>query len=361
VTARDTGPEISADAEGNERARTKLGTGTTGAYRGKGGLGRGLGALIPAAAAVAAGSEAPAELFSPRSDVTAVPAQASAIPVADVPRAAGPLTVDIDLIAPNPRQPRTTFAPELLESLAGSIRQHGLLHPLVVRRNRTPGGMSYELIAGERRLHAARRAGLERVPVVIRDVTPVEQLELALVENIQRADLNPLEEALAFQSLISEFGLTQEALAQRVGRGRVAVANTLRLLTLSNEIQASLIAGAITEGHARALLGLAGEVERQQVWQQVVERGLSVRETEALVRAIRDAVQLAVGTKASMPPRARRQDPEIVDLAARLQTALGTAVRIDRGKRGGKLVLHFYSDEELDALCTRLLSDEQGC
>ncbi|MHB8575932.1 MAG: ParB/RepB/Spo0J family partition protein, partial [Dehalococcoidia bacterium] len=234
-----------------------------GAFRGRGGLGRGLGALIPEALPPtdAAGTNHPDAEHGSAPSVDTLPG-----------RRPGSATIAIDLIAPNPRQPRTAMDPEQLAALAESIRQHGLLQPLVVSRQQTAGGgVSYVLIAGERRLHAARAAGLQRVPAVVREVTPQEQLELALVENIQRADLNPLEEALAFQRLATEFGLTQEALAQRVGRGRVAVANTLRLLGLSDELKASLARGEISEGHARALLGLAGGEARRQLWQQVVE------------------------------------------------------------------------------------------
>ncbi len=306
------------------------------AARGRG-LGRGLGALIPRAPAVPAdASEA------------GLPDEA-----AESATRPGSLSVDIDLVAPNPRQPRGAIDPETLGELAESIRQHGVLQPLVVSRRERPGGaVSYQLIAGERRLHAARVAGLRRVPVVVREATPQEQLELALVENIQRADLNPLEEALAFQRLGTEFGLTQEALARRLGRSRTAVANTLRLLGLSEEIKASLAAGEISEGHARALLGLAEPAQRLQLWRQIVERGLSVRQTEELVRRLRE--QPGATEK---PPR-RAADPELAHWAERLQAALGTAVRIERGRRGGRVVIQFYSDEELTGLLEALLREQ---
>jgi ParB family chromosome partitioning protein len=259
--------------------------------------------------------------------------------------------VDVDLIAPNPRQPRTRIDPTMLEALTESVRQHGLLQPLVVSREQTPGGaVSYRLVAGERRLHAARAAGLRRVPVVVREVTPREQLELALVENIQRADLNPLEEASAFRRLAEEFGLTQEEVARRVGRSRVAVANTLRLLALSDEIKASLAAGEISEGHARALLGVEDAERRRALWQEVRDRGLSVRETEARVRALRERPP----RPAPAPPR---RDPELAAWEERLRRSLGTGVQIDRGRRGGRLVISFYSDEELDALLHRLVPE----
>jgi len=174
--------------------------------------------------------------------------------------AAGFEEVDVDLIVPNPRQPRLAIDPAALADLAASVREHGILQPLLVsRRVSEGGGATYQLIAGERRLQAARAAGLARVPVVIREASPQGMLELALIENLQRADLNPLEEAQAYQHLVDDFGLTQEAIAARIGKSRTAVANTLRLRALPAEIQASLQAGEISEGHARALLGLADE------------------------------------------------------------------------------------------------------
>ncbi|HZQ36314.1 MAG TPA: ParB/RepB/Spo0J family partition protein [Dehalococcoidia bacterium] len=300
------------------------------------GLGRGLGALIPRDPAAPAGT---AEASPPAETADSAPRT-------------GAVSVDIDLIAPNPRQPRGAIDPETVNELAESIRQHGVLQPLVVsRRARAGGAVSYQLIAGERRLHAARAAGLRRVPVVVREATPQEQIELALVENIQRADLNPLEEALAFQRLGTEFGLTQEALARRLGRSRTAVANTLRLLGLPEEIKTSLATGAISEGHARALLGLTDAAQRLQLWQQIVERGLSVRQTEELVRRLREQPAKAV------PAARRAADPELAHWAERLQAALGTAVQIERGRRGGRVVIQFYSDEELTALLESLLHE----
>ena len=249
--------------------------------------------------------------------------------------------VDIDLIAPNPQQPRTIFEPEALSELAASIREHGIIQPLVVSRN----GSSYQLIAGERRLLAARQAGLKRIPVVIREASPQALLELALVENLQRQDLGPLEEAAAFRRLVDEFAMTQEAVATRVGRSRSAVANSLRLLTLPDDIQASLARGEITAGHARALLGIDDAAEQRRTWQRILQAGLTVRDAEAIAK------QLARGVVARRPPR---RAPELTALAERLQSSLGTRVDLSKGRKGGRLTIHYYRDEELEALVERL-------
>jgi ParB family chromosome partitioning protein len=249
--------------------------------------------------------------------------------------------VDIDLIAPNPQQPRTVFEPEALSELAESIREHGIIQPLVVSRN----GGSYQLIAGERRLLAARQAGLKRVPVVVKEASPQALLELALVENLQRQDLGPLEEAAAFRRLTDEYGLTQEAVATRVGRSRSAVANSLRLLTLPDEIQASLARGEITAGHARALLGIQDASEQRRTWQRIVQAGLTVRDAEALAKRL---------ARPATTRRLPRRAPELTALADRLQSSLGTRVDLTKGRKGGRLTIHFYSDEELDILIERL-------
>jgi ParB family chromosome partitioning protein len=252
--------------------------------------------------------------------------------------------VDIDLIAPNPQQPRSVFEPEALAELADSIRQHGIIQPLIVSRAEGDSG-AYQLIAGERRMLAARQAGLSRVPVVVRESNPQSLLELALVENLQRADLGPLEEAAAFRRLAEDFGLTQEEVAARVGRSRSAVANSIRLLSLPDEIQASLARGEITAGHARALLGIDDPAEQKRTWQRIVEAGLTVRDAEALAKR---------GTRTVQPAVAIRRAPEIVALEEKLQSQLGTKVDLVRGRKGGKLTIHFYSDEELEVLIDRL-------
>ncbi|MEX0786553.1 MAG: ParB/RepB/Spo0J family partition protein [Dehalococcoidia bacterium] len=255
--------------------------------------------------------------------------------------------VDVDLIVPNPHQPRAPTSDQSLDELVESMREHGVLQPLIVTQSGAEG--VYQLIAGERRLRAARIAGLSRVPVVVKDAASKELLEIALVENLQREDLNVLEEANAFRRLAGEFGMTQEEIAKRVGRSRTAVANAMRLLALSDEIKASVAGGAISEGHARALLGLDDEAARHDAWRQVQQRGLTVRQTEKLVRTWRD------GGAATAAKPAASADPETAALEERLRASVGTKVELRRRKSGrGRLVLHFYSDEELEGLLGRL-------
>jgi ParB family chromosome partitioning protein len=276
------------------------------------------------------------------------------------PQTAGVDEVDIDLIVANPRQPRMDMAPEALAELAESVRTHGVIQPLVVsRRVSDAGAVTYQLVAGERRLRAARQAGLRRVPVVVRETTPQSLLELALVENIQRADLNVLEEAAAYRQLMQEFRLTQEQVSERVGKSRSAVANALRVLTLPDEVRASLMRGEISEGHARALLTAPDDATRLDACRRVLERGLTVRQTEELCRRLRDASPSPPppADRGERAPRVTGADPELADLEERLQRALGTQVRIERARRGGRVVIRFYGDEDLDALLERLLGD----
>jgi ParB family chromosome partitioning protein len=256
--------------------------------------------------------------------------------------------VDIDLVIPNPEQPRMRMDAEALEALAQSIREHGVIQPLLVSRSQTHQG-TYQLIAGERRLRAARAAGLTKVPVVVKEAAGRDLLELALVENIQRADLNPLEEAAAFRRLHDDFGLTQDEIARRVGRSRAAVANMMRLLSLSEEIRLSLARGEISEGHARALLGIEDAAARQSAWRRVVAEGLTVRETEALVRG---EARKTAAERSLRAPKARA--PEIAELERRLEAALGTRVTLSPGRRGGRVVIHYYTSEQLDDVVRRL-------
>ncbi len=271
----------------------------------KRGLGKGLGALIPGAeAAAGTGLEIPlAELES------------------------------------NPMQPRRHFDPGALEELAATIRAHGVLTPVVVRRS--PGG--YQIVAGERRVRAARLAGLTRIPAIIKEASNAQALEMALVENLQREDLNPMEAAEAYRRLTEEFGLTQEEVAERLGRDRSSVANALRLLRLPRRLREDLAAGTLSEGHARALLGLEKAADQLRARDLVLKRGLSVRATEALVRRLRREPHSAGG-------RPRTQDANLHALEEQLRVALGTKVRILRNGKAGTLEISFFSDEDLTRL-----------
>ncbi len=264
------------------------------------------------------------------------------------PRPAGDGTHEIPLarIRSSPFQPRRRMDEPELRTLAASIAEHGVIQPILVTE--TLDG--YRLVAGERRVHAARLAGLERIPAVIRQLADREQLELALVENLQREDLDPIETATAYRQLIDEFEFTHEMLAARVGRARSTVANTLRLLELASGIQQAIASGAISEGHGRALGGLAVE-HQERVLPTVVEQGLSVRLVEELVRRIREPK--AVNGAAGRAPRT--SDPEIERVEDDLRHALGTKVHLARTRRGGRIVIEYYSDEELGRLYDRLI------
>ena len=248
--------------------------------------------------------------------------------------------IDVDRIRRNPLQPRDSFDDEELAALAASIATHGILQPVIVRAA-TDG--DYELIAGERRVRAARMAGLAQVPAVIRDSSGGEVLELALVENVQRADLNPIEEASAYRELVDRFGLTHEAVARQVGKSRVAVSNALRLLDLAPETRQAIIDGRISEGHGRALASLTIPELQRAVLQVVLDRRLSVRQTEELVRRKRESAV----TRRSLP-----LSEDLADVEAQLRGILATRVGIVRTRKGGRLVIDFYSDEELDRIYT---------
>ncbi|MGE0059226.1 MAG: ParB/RepB/Spo0J family partition protein [Dehalococcoidia bacterium] len=254
--------------------------------------------------------------------------------------------VDVDLIGPNPHQPRTVFDPDALTELAESIKEHGVIQPLIVTRPADRSGAPYHLIAGERRLLASRQAGLKKVPVIVKEASPQALLELALVENLQRQDLGPLEEAFAFKRLADEFMMTQESIATRVGRSRSSVTNSLRLLSLPPEIQNSLARNEITAGHARALLGIEDRDEQIRTWRRIVEGNLTVRDAEQLAR---DA-----GNQAPPPlaptPMPRRRSAEVASLEEHLRSSLGTKVDLKKGRKGGTITIHFFSDEELNSI-----------
>jgi ParB family chromosome partitioning protein len=273
------------------------------------GLGRGLSSLIPQRSAHAPTSEIP-----------------------------------LDRIRPNPRQPRQRMDQAELDSLADSIREHGVLQPILVTE--TLDG--YQLVAGERRFRASQQAGLERIPAVIRQLADRDQLELALVENLQRADLGPMEEAHAFDALVTEFALTHERIAQRVGRAKSTVTNTLRLLDLDPAVQQALVDGRLTAGHARAIGGLAPE-HQAGVAATVVAQELSVRQTEELVRRLREPRPTSTAT------RTRALDPDLERVEDDLRRRLGTKVTLARSRKGGRIIIEFYSDEELGQLYDRLI------
>lgn len=287
-------------------------------------LGRGLGSLIPTSPVV----ETP-----PTGESTG----------------SGAMEVSLDRITPNPYQPRGAMDPDKLQDLADSIRLHGLVQPLIVT-NDDSGNLI--LIAGERRWRAAAMAGLETVPVIVRDAAPQAMLELAIIENVVRADLGPLEEAASFRQLIDEFGLSQTEVANRIGRSRAAVANTLRLLTAPDQVQEALVQGRITEGHARAILGLSAGADQLTLLQMVIDGELNVRQTEALVRRWNDPAPEA------RAPAGRH--PEEIRLEDRLRTVLGTRVALKRETtgRGGSLTIQYYSDEQLQEIYNRLVGED---
>ena len=257
--------------------------------------------------------------------------------------AGGVQEVAVELIKPNPRQPRLKFQEEELAELAASIREHGVIQPLIVLPN---ADGTFILIAGERRWQASKKAGLRSVPVITRQANNQELLEIALIENVQRADLNPMEEAEAYRQLVEDFGLSHDSVAKRVGKSRVAVTNTLRLLGLADAVKQALVDDSITEGHARALLMLSTQKAQTSALQTLINLSLNVRQAEELVRKL--AGQKAV--KARKPVRSA----EVNDVEKRLQNSLGTKVALKHGKKGGTLTIYYYSDEELDSLLDKL-------
>jgi ParB family transcriptional regulator, chromosome partitioning protein len=281
----------------------------------KTGLGRGLDALIPSK-----------ESSIPSSVVSELP---------------------VERISPNPRQPRSTMDSEDLADLAASIREHGVLQPLIVTEGDQPG--DYVLVAGERRWLAARQVGLEMVPVVIRDASQQELLELALVENVQRADLSPVEAAQAFHQLADEFGLSHEEIASRVGKSRVSITNTIRLLKLPEDVRKALVDKRISEGHARALLALPTPQAQSAALYTLLKHDFNVRQTEELVRQFLGERPVPVERPA--PP------PEMSALEERLRVYLGTKVSLKPRSKGGTLVIHYYSNEELDGLLGKILNE----
>jgi ParB family chromosome partitioning protein len=251
---------------------------------------------------------------------------------------------DIELIRPNRFQPRLRFSDDELEELSRSIKEHGIIQPLLVREDDN----GYELATGERRLRAAKIAGLSHVPVVVKDITDSDLLEMSIVENIQREDLNPMEEADAYNMLIAEFDLTQDQVAVRVGKSRSAVANFLRLRQLPEQIKTSILDGAISMGHARALLGAKTSAQQNAAWRSVISKGLSVRETENLIKRLKSE---EIKPKESSPSSEQRY---LLSLAEDLSRHFGTQVQIKRRGQTGTVEIKFYSNDDLDRLLSLL-------
>lgn len=264
--------------------------------------------------------------------------------------AAGPVFVQVPIgdVHPNPRQPRTHFQDEAITALSESIKRLGVLQPLLCRRT----GTTYELIAGERRLRAARLAGLAEVPVLVREATEEGSLEEALLENLHREDLNALEEAAAYRQLIEDFGLTHESLSERMGRSRAAITNTLRLLNLPGPVQELVVAGALTGGHARAILGLSSPTEQAEVAAKVVAEGWTVRQTEDYVRT------RATPSSDKAPKPSQVPHPALLEVGDLMGEYLDTAVEVNMKRGSGRMVIEFGSLADLERIAARILGDD---
>ncbi len=257
--------------------------------------------------------------------------------------------IPVNLINPNPRQPRSHFDAESLSELAVSIREHGIIQPLIITHDEQLG--EYSIIAGERRLQAAKIANLTTVPAIVRAASDQDRLELALIENLQRADLSSIETANAYQQLLGDFSLSHAEIAKKVGKSRTAISNTLRLLKLPLNIQQAISDEIISEGHARSLLGLPSPQSQSAALGTVVKKGLNVRQTELLVRKL-------IGKKTIHKSKSP-QSPEIKILEDRLQSVLGTKVRISQGAKGGTITVHYYSNEDLESLAGKFIDDAE--
>ncbi len=253
------------------------------------------------------------------------------------------LQIAVEDIKPNPHQPRQQFDHDALEELVSSIKEHGIIQPLVVIKQ----GSGYQLIAGERRFRAAQTLGKKKVPAVVRTASDQEQLELALVENVQRQNLNPIDKAIGYQRLVDEFSLTQEAVAKKVGQSRAAVANALRLLQLPESMQEALADGRLTEGHAKVLLSVKNESERERLFQDIIKHKLTVRVAEG---------QASRSTTVRTHTRHSGGDPNLVAQEDRLREALGTKVSLKRSGKQGTITIHFYSSEELGEIIRKITS-----
>jgi ParB family transcriptional regulator, chromosome partitioning protein len=343
----------------------------------RGGLGRGLAALIPTSAPVPEPApetdEAPAAAAAPAVSLVPAPpstspfsapeaAPARPAPIAEPEGALGVpgaqlREVSVEDVVPNPKQPRQVFDDEAMEELSHSVREFGLLQPIVVRENGAAAGgrQSYELIMGERRLRAAKAAGLDTVPAIVRDTTDDAMLRDALLENIHRVQLNPLEEAAAYQQLLEEFGATHEELASRIGRSRSQVTNTIRLMKLPVKVQTRVAAGIISAGHARALLGLADAEAQDALATRIVAEGMSVRATEEAV-----AMAVAESPTAARRPNRKLSAPGVEDLALRLSDVFETKVKVQIGRAKGRIVVEFGSVDDLQRIIGMMAPDITG-
>lgn len=259
----------------------------------------------------------------------------------------GILFLDLNDIKPNAKQPRKSFADDKIEELARSIEIHGVIQPIMVR----PSGEGYEIVAGERRWRAARRASLKQIPCIIRELSEEQNMLVSIIENMQREDLNPMEEAEALNQMITNYGLTQEEISKSVGKSRPYITNALRLLKLPGEVQEMVVQGSLTNGHARAIAGVKEPKKQIQLANRIERDGLSVRETEALVNKENEGA-----AKKPSKAKARAKNREITDMEEELKTALGTKVAINHGTRRGKIEIEYYSREELERLLELLLS-----
>lgn len=285
----------------------------------KKGLGKGLGALIPGAEREARGG--------------------------------GTAEVDVARVSANPYQPRGHFDDDKFQDLVSSVRVHGVLQPIVVR---SKGDGNYELVAGERRLRAAKAAGLARIPAVVRELTNEQSLEVALVENLQREDINPVDAAIAYKRLSEEFGLSQEDLAFGMGKSRSAIANTMRLLSLPESVKQELSAGRISEGHARAILAVEGDAAQIEMCKRIIGSGLSVREAERLAKEPAAGEKRGTGENVSRETVAAPEDPNLLEIESQLRRHYGTKVNIVKSKDRGRIVMEFYSEEDLDRILSLL-------
>ncbi|MCT1365934.1 MULTISPECIES: ParB/RepB/Spo0J family partition protein [unclassified Microbacterium] len=316
------------------------------------GLGRGIGALIPTADQ----AERPVDVFFPGAKIAPAPeppsANADAAPEAELEAVPGIHLIQVDpqAIVPNPRQPRTHFNPEDLAELVHSVREFGVLQPVVVRKN---SDGEYELIMGERRTRAAREAGLESIPAIVRDTADEDLLRDALLENLHRSELNPLEEASAYQQLLDDFGITQEELATRIGRSRPQISNTIRLLKLPVPVQQRVAAGVLTAGHARAILSVDSPEAMQRLADKVVNEDLSVRATEEAAKS-----QPSAGKTPKPTPGARRA--YLDEVAGKLGDRLNTRVRIALGARKGQVTIDFASIQDLNRILEELGEEGYG-